>query len=126
MANTTAQSVISGWSRITNMLRTQAHEAHSQDLNLVQRIQYVHTYLLAKLWHKAQVLPTPSVNIRQIVPAITWYIWQGVVFRVPLSILQKRKDKCGWGLTYVQAKCRALLLYRMWTQGQRDGEITPE
>jgi hypothetical protein len=30
------------------------------------------------------------------------------------------------GLTDVDTKCRAFLLYRMWTQSQRDGEITAE
>jgi hypothetical protein len=95
MANTAALSTISSWSRITNMVRTQAHEAYSRDLDLAQRIQYVHTYLLAQLWHTAQVLPAPSENVGQIVSAFAWYIWQGAIFRVPLSTLQRRKEKGG-------------------------------
>jgi hypothetical protein len=126
MANTTAQPLMSCWSRIINMVRTQAHEAYSRDLDLAQRIQYVHTYLLANLWLTAQVLPAPSENVRQIVSAIAWYIWQGAIFRVPISTLQRRKEKDGWGLTDVEAKCRALLLYEMLTKNHRDGEITAE
>jgi hypothetical protein len=38
MANTTAQSAISSWSHITNMVRTQAHEANIRDPDLAQRI----------------------------------------------------------------------------------------
>jgi hypothetical protein len=76
MANTTAHSALSSWSRITNLVRIQAHEAYSRDFNLAQRIQYVHTYLLAKLRHMAQMQPAPSENVRQIVSAIAWYIWQ--------------------------------------------------
>jgi hypothetical protein len=49
----------------------------------------------------------------------------GELFRVPLSALQKKK-KGGWGLTDVETKCRALLLYRTWMQSRRDGEITAE
>jgi hypothetical protein len=113
MPNTKAQSVMSSWSRITNIVRTQAKEAYIRDLDLAQRIQYVHTCLLAKLWHTAQVLPAPSENVRQIVSAIAWYIWQGSIFRVPISTLQRRKEKGGWGLNDVEAKCRELLLYRM-------------
>jgi hypothetical protein len=64
MANTTAQLAISSWSRITNMVRTQAHEVYNRDLGLAQRIQYVYTYVLAKLWHTEQVLPTPIENVR--------------------------------------------------------------
>jgi hypothetical protein len=110
IANTTAQSAVSSWTRITNMVRLQAHEAYTCDLDLAQRIQYVHTYLLAKLWYTAQVLPAPSMQTRQIVSAVAWFIWQGDIFRVPLSTLQKKKKKGDWGLTDVETKCRALLL----------------
>jgi hypothetical protein len=72
------------------------------------------------------MLPAPSENDRQIVSELGWYIWQGAIFRVHLSTLQRRMEKSGWRLTDVEAKCRALLLYRMWTQNQRDGEITAE
>jgi hypothetical protein len=64
--------------------------------------------------------------VRQIISAIAWYIWQGAIFRVPISTLQRRKEKGGWGLADAEAKCRALLLYRMWTQSHRDVEITAE
>ena len=76
IANTTVQSAVSSWLRITNMVRLQAHEAYTCDLDLAQRIQYVHTYLLAKLWYTAQVLLAPSVQIHQIVSAVAWFIWQ--------------------------------------------------
>jgi len=51
IANATAQSAVSSWSLITNMVRLQAREAYTRDL--AQRIQNVHTYLLAKLWYTA-------------------------------------------------------------------------
>jgi len=47
------------WARITNMIRNQAKETYGRDLNLVQRVQYVQVYLLAKMWHTAQVFPLP-------------------------------------------------------------------
>ena len=42
MAKTTAQSAISSWSRITNMLRITSREAYTRDLDLTQRMQYIH------------------------------------------------------------------------------------
>jgi len=99
IANMTAQSAVSSWSRITNRVRLQAREAYTRDLDLAQRIQFVHTYLLAKLWYTAQVLPAPSVQIRQIMSPVAWFIWQGDIFRVSLSALQKKKglgpNRCG-------------------------------
>jgi hypothetical protein len=92
-ANTTAQSAVYNWTRIINRVGLQAREAYTRDIELTQRIQYVHTYLLAKLWYTAQVLPAPSVQIRQIVSAVAWFIWQGDIFRVPLSTLQRRRRR---------------------------------
>jgi len=93
IANKTEQSAVSSWSRISNMVRLQAREAYTRDLDLAQRIQYVHTYLLAKLWYTAQVLPAPSVQIRQIVSAVAWYIWQGISFGFPSPPWRKRRTR---------------------------------
>jgi hypothetical protein len=112
IANTTAQSAVSSWTRIASMVRLQAREAYIRDFDFAQRIQYVHTYILAKLWYTSQVLPAPSVQIRQIVSAVAWFIWQGDIFRVPVSTLQKKKKNGGWGLNDVETKFRARLLYR--------------
>jgi hypothetical protein len=92
IANTTAQSAVSSWTRIMNMVRLQAREAYIRDLDLTQRIQYVHTYMLAKLWYTAQVLPSPSVQIRQIVLAVAWFIWQGDIFRYPSPHCRKKEE----------------------------------
>ena len=98
MTTTIAQFGLSSWTWITNMVRTQAREAYSWDLDLVQCIQYVHIHLLAKLWHTAQVLPPPRDCIRRIVSAIAWFIWRGAIFRVPLSTLQRRKEEADGAL----------------------------
>jgi len=81
------------WARITNMIRTQAKETYGRNLKLVHRIQYVQVYLLAKLWHTAQVFPLPREYSRQIMSAIAWFIWQGAIFRVPISTLQRKKGR---------------------------------
>jgi hypothetical protein len=114
------------WARITNMIRSQAKETYGRDLNLVQRIQYVHVYLLAKLWHTAQVFPLPREYCRQIMSAIAWFIWQGAIFRVPISTLQRNKNDGGLEFCDVEAKSRALLIARIWTQGKLKGTLPAE
>jgi len=104
------------------LVRTQARGAYSRDLNIAQRITYVQVYMLAKLWYTAQVLQPPSEYLRQITSAIAWYMW-GAIFRVPVSTLHGRKEDGIWGLTEVNIKCRALLIARIWLQGQRDGTM---
>jgi hypothetical protein len=63
---------------------------------------------------------------QQIVTAITWYIWKGSIFRVPVSTLQKQKPDGGWNMIDIVAKCRALLYARMWLQINRKGSMTAE
>jgi len=75
--------------------------------------------------HRASAT-APSECLRQIISAITWYIWQGATFRAPLSTLQRRKDEGGWGLIEVNNKCRALMITRIWLQGQREGAMMEE
>ena len=58
--------------------------------------------------------------------AITWLLWQGNIFRVPLSTLQQRKQQGGWGLINVAAKSRTLLFYRLQLQGQEMRTLTAE
>jgi hypothetical protein len=40
---------------VTGQVLVVARDAYNRDLCLTHRIQYVHTYLLAKIWHIAQV-----------------------------------------------------------------------
>jgi len=124
MRNTVKQSALASWARLSTIVHAQTRRAYSRDLNTAQRIQYIQVYMLAKLWYTAQVLQPPSECLRQITSAVTWYVWQGAIFRVPVSTLQKRKEEEGWGLTEVTTKCRTLLITRLWLQGQRIGTLT--
>jgi hypothetical protein len=121
-----ARAASAGWARITHMVRTQARDIYSRDLGLSQRIQYAHVYLLAKLWQTAQIYPAPTECVEQIVAAVARFIWQGAIFRVPISTLQEKRSEGGWDLTDAAAKCRALLITRIWTQSQSSGTITNE
>jgi hypothetical protein len=47
------------WTKVTNSVRAQARTADACHLCLAHRVQYAKTYLLAKIWYLAQVLPPP-------------------------------------------------------------------
>jgi hypothetical protein len=47
--------------------------------------------------------------------AIAWFIWQGAIFRVQISTLQRNKKDGVLELCDVEAKSRALLIARIWT-----------
>jgi len=83
------------WERITNTVRSQAEETYGRDLNLVQRMRYVQVYLLAKIWHTAQVFRLPREYCRQIMSAIAWFLWQGAILECRYPPYREKK---GWGM----------------------------
>jgi hypothetical protein len=94
--STTSQLAMNSWSVVTGGLRAQACEAYYRELSLNKRIQFVQTYMLARVWFTAQIFPMPLTCERQINTAITWFLWRGSIFRVPLSTIQRRKLQGGW------------------------------
>ena len=99
---------------------------YQRELDLEKRIRYVQEYLLARVWYIAQILPPPKENLRQINLTITWFLWKGEIFRVPLSTLQRTKEDGGWGMVHTAANCMALLFYHMNELGRKNGRMTAE
>ena len=62
------------WHRIISHLRAIAQDAYYRKLDLYMRIRYVHDYLLAKIWHTAQILPITAEGVRQLNCTIAWHI----------------------------------------------------
>ena len=120
---TLRQTVSASWTQLVGLVRIQAKDSYPGDLCLAHRILYVHVYVLARLWYAAQVLPAPRLCVQQITAAVTYFIWRGATFRVPISTLQSRQTDGCWALLDVAVKCRALLLSRMDLQGARPGTV---
>ena len=112
------------WCRVVSQVRAAAQDTYYRKLSLDTRIRYVHEYLLAKIWHSAQIFPIPIDGVRQLNTAISWYLWRGEIFRVPLSTLQRVRDAEGWNLTNVWVKSRGLFIQHLRAQGQRVGPVT--
>jgi hypothetical protein len=119
-----AQSMNDSWARLTGSIRLQVKKAYYRDLCLAHRVRYAHTYLLAKLWYTAQIFPAHSTYIQRLTTAVTWNIWKGAIFRVPVSTLQRQKKMGGWELLDIEAKYKALFLGRMHRQSTRVGTAT--
>jgi len=81
---------------------------------------------MARVWYLAQIYPPPDECVRQLNTTISWYVWRGEIFRIPLSALQRRKGEGGWDLIHITAKSCALFLYRLRQQGLRLGTPTAE
>jgi len=110
------------WARLTGKVRAQAKGAYTRGPCLAARVCYVNTFLLSKISYSGQILPAPNIYV-QLTTAITWHIWRGTVFRVPVSTLQRPKQMGGWEMPDLEAKCTAFLLYCMYLQDQRNGTV---
>jgi hypothetical protein len=126
MRKTTKESSMRCWEVLTARIRATAKEAYLRDLSMDYRIRYVHDYLLARAWYTTEIYPPMAPIVRQLNMIISWFIWQGVIFRVPLSTLQKPKEEGGWELIQPEAKCKSLFQYRMREQGSREGAVTAD
>lgn len=67
---------------------------------------------LKQLWYTAQILPITGEATRQISNTISWYIWEGAIFRIPLSALFRASSWWGLKHLHIHSKCDALLLGR--------------
>jgi len=123
-SSTVSETGKSSWMKVTGQVKAMAREVYSRDLCLTQRIQYMQAYLLAKIWHIAQIFPVSKEQVRQLAMAIVWFIWKGTIFRVPLSTLQRRREEGGLELLDIEAKCRALFLTKKRNQGAKEGTLT--
>ena len=93
---TVRESARKCWSRATALMRAQSKDAYYRELTLDKRINYIHEYLLAKEWYLTQIYPPPENSVRQLNTSISWFIWKGQIFRVPMSTLHKKKKEGGW------------------------------
>jgi len=89
------ESAHKSWTITTARIHAQTQDAYYRDLSLDKRIQYVHDYLMARVWYVAQIYPPPDDCVRQLNTTISLYVWRGEIFRVPLSNLQRRKGEGG-------------------------------
>jgi hypothetical protein len=90
--STIQHSMNKRWVNVTGKVTTQARDTYERDLSLSQQICYVQAYLLAKIWHTAQVFSAPTTCTRQLTTSIAWYIWKGATFRVQYRLYRSRRD----------------------------------
>jgi len=92
MTSKIQQSATKSWAILPAKIRAKAQEAYHRALNLKHRIRYGNDFLLARTWFTTQIFPPPTDYVRQMNTAISWFLWKGAIFRVPLSTLQRPKD----------------------------------
>jgi len=73
--STVAQSGNITWSRVKGKVKALARDVYGRRLCLTQRIEYVHAFLLSKIWHTAQIFPASKEHKGQLLTAVSWCIY---------------------------------------------------
>jgi hypothetical protein len=110
--STIKESALITWTKTIATIRVQAQESYHRLLSLDKRTQFAHEYLFSWAWYVSQTYPPPEERVRQL-NTISWFIWTGDIYPVPLWTLYRPKEDGGWGMTNFAAKSHSLLLYRM-------------
>jgi hypothetical protein len=84
------------WKKTSTLLKKQETEEYLRDSSFPHRIQYVvQTYLFARIWYNAQIFEPTEKCIRQLLSTTARFVWQGDIFRIPLSTFYRAKDAGG-------------------------------
>jgi hypothetical protein len=73
-----------------------------------------------------QIMTIPTDAQKQIYTVIFWFLWRGVVFRVPLSTLHLDLMAGSMRLIDVSAQCTALFISRCHSQFCRNKAVAAE
>jgi hypothetical protein len=60
---------------------------------------------------------------QQLASVATYFIWQGSIFKIPTTTLQRPKREGGWGLPHAEIKCRALLYNKIQLTGTKQATV---
>jgi hypothetical protein len=102
------QSSDLSWGKVTTLLKAKAQRDYARRLPFDTRVRYIHEQLYAQVWYLAQISLPPQGRLRELQMSSSRFLWEGEIFRLPLSTLHKPKREGGWNLVNVAAKCRAL------------------
>lgn len=99
----------SNWKSVTNKMIGRLQDHNSRNLNVIQRVWFLNTYALSKLWYIAQILPATKQICQRIELAVGYYLWSNSLYRVKRSQLYLPIKCGGLKLTDVHSKALALL-----------------
>ena len=90
------------------------------------RIRYVNKVILATAWYTTQNFLPLTDSVRQMNTEISWFLWKGKIFKVPLTALQLPKEDGGRTLVHIMARFMTLFILRMENQRQQTAIFTTD
>lgn len=110
------------WPTIVNKLRGAVIDSFSRQLNLLQRVWFLNTFALSKLWYVAQIVPFPRKHAEEVRKIIYGFLWNGSIFKASYQLCCRPTLMGGLGLIDPGRKCDALLCGRWLDIALKDPE----
>lgn len=101
------------WPSITASAAAVLRENSCRDLCIEQRVRFVNTFAMSKLWYVAKVVPPHLRVVQGLRSAAAGFIWRGWLFRVAYPVLCSALRNGGFGLHDPVLRCKALF-YSRW------------
>jgi hypothetical protein len=75
------------WEKVTNLIQAKAQRDYARRLTFDARMRFIHEQLYAHVWYLVQLFPPSPGSIRQLQMTSSRFLWEGEIFRLPLSTL---------------------------------------
>lgn len=111
------------WPVITAAASAVLRDNCSRSLCIEQRVRFVNTFAMSKLWYVAKVVPPLLRVVQGMRTAVGRFVWTGWLFRVPFPVLCSSLGSGGFGLHDPVLRCKALF-YSRWKSIQAESPTT--
>lgn len=119
--NTWEETVSRVYENQLNIVKSMLFKAKYRNLNIIQKIWILNTYILSKLWYVGQIIPAPNKFIAEVTKVIGNYLWMGHLFKINRNQLYLARDRGGLDLIHVGMKIKALFIRNMLYTSAKNG-----
>lgn len=112
-AENMSDTVEQNWSKVLRGFQIRLWMNNTRNLNLIQKVILINTYISSKLWYLASILPLPNKYAGKFISRIGSFLWYGKPWtRIAFETLVLPKKRGGLNLHSPAIKAKALLVNR--------------
>ena len=101
------------WPAATSAANAVLQQSTHRQFCTEQRVRFVNTYAMSKLWYLAKVVPPDTGPLTAVRKHVSSLVWEGWRYRVPYPVLCLPLGQGGFGLQDAYLRCVALY-YSRW------------
>lgn len=114
------------YEKLINDMKYRINLNNFRSLSLLEKVWYVNTFILSKLWYLAKIYPPTNKHLAKIKSLVGMFLWKNNVFRVDRRQLYLDTDQGGLGLIDPESKCKALFIQNIINQNNVTGNRNDE